>query len=375
MDYKTCSVCGSTMFVAMPGQTTSEDIAAFASQMVQKKTRKTNIGWEEIAREKWIHPGVYCPNGCSYIMFNLGPLNTDAFETKKAQITPEQKQAWQEQSRLDQIEKAKTPWGDMVCAGCERRLSSWADEQQRRCGYCHHPLPVGGAGGAGMERWTVIEPSEGLFRLHIQFGGNIRFWCEFDYSILPIHGSNEVEIELADDADADTIKWFAPLRRGMIHGIEREHEDGRKYIGILIVIGKIYAHEVDTTEYGCEYYGKHFVLGVVKPRAVLVSDNLLRRYERGACSWNDIQVALGGRPDPDTTPTTQTTVEAVEAEYSSRGYDFCHLNKEWGRLKAQMQPGDELWKYELIWSEFKESTGYKLLRDGRVIAKVTTSLR
>lgn len=227
-----------------------------------------------------------------------------------------------------------------------------------------------------MERWTIVEPCEGLFRLHIQFGGNIRFWCEFDYAIWPYsHPNREVDIRLATDADADTIRWFAPLRQGMIHGIEREHEEGREYIGIGIGIFKIYAHEIDTTEYGCKYYGKRFVLDAMKPRAVLVSDNSLRRYNRGTLSWNDVQVALGGRPDPDTTLTTQTTVEAVEAErLSSTGVVFNGLSKEWERLKAQIQPGDELWKFVWDGGELARRQGYKLLRNGRVIARITTMI-
>lgn len=37
-------------------------------------------------------------------------------------------------------ERAKTPWGKMLCPGCEKRLSSWADTKNGQCGYCRRPI-------------------------------------------------------------------------------------------------------------------------------------------------------------------------------------------------------------------------------------------
>lgn len=52
-----CEICGEVIFVAQPGLTTEEDIRRFAnlSNLPDK---------ESIAKEGWLHPGEYCPNGC-----------------------------------------------------------------------------------------------------------------------------------------------------------------------------------------------------------------------------------------------------------------------------------------------------------------------
>ncbi|MEZ4409575.1 MAG: hypothetical protein R3A52_24350 [Polyangiales bacterium] len=34
--------------------------------------RSTRLpGWESIVRDGWIHPGRYCPNGCTMVMMNI----------------------------------------------------------------------------------------------------------------------------------------------------------------------------------------------------------------------------------------------------------------------------------------------------------------
>ncbi len=63
-DKVTCSKCGAPLFYAVPGQTTEQEIIAFA------RTGKSPF-FEQVASDKWIHPGVYCPNGCCFVMVNL----------------------------------------------------------------------------------------------------------------------------------------------------------------------------------------------------------------------------------------------------------------------------------------------------------------
>ncbi|MCA9224617.1 MAG: hypothetical protein KDA47_03365 [Planctomycetales bacterium] len=53
-----CHFCGQELFWAIPGETTPDQIVASARK----------IGDEQIERDRWIHPGVYCPNGCVFVM-------------------------------------------------------------------------------------------------------------------------------------------------------------------------------------------------------------------------------------------------------------------------------------------------------------------
>jgi len=57
-----CRTCGHELFWAIPNQTTREDIVAYGKL----------IGSAEIESDGWIHPGVYCPNGCTFAMHNYG---------------------------------------------------------------------------------------------------------------------------------------------------------------------------------------------------------------------------------------------------------------------------------------------------------------
>lgn len=59
-----CAKCGSRLFRAIPGETTPEEIREFALQ-----SQIDTAG--EIAKSGWIHPGVYCPMGCAFVMANL----------------------------------------------------------------------------------------------------------------------------------------------------------------------------------------------------------------------------------------------------------------------------------------------------------------
>ena len=66
-----CHQCGAPLFTAMPGKTTVEDIRAFAES---SRVR----GRENILRDGWIHPGQYCPNGCTTVLWNVKRHNHDA---------------------------------------------------------------------------------------------------------------------------------------------------------------------------------------------------------------------------------------------------------------------------------------------------------
>jgi len=59
---KNCLDCGAALFWALPGQVSRDDIVEFAKL----------IGNAQIAADGWIHPGVYCPNGCTTRLFNFG---------------------------------------------------------------------------------------------------------------------------------------------------------------------------------------------------------------------------------------------------------------------------------------------------------------
>ena len=59
-----CVKCGSVLFRAIPGKTSAEEITAFAK-------RSTIDPTGEIARTGWIHPGIYCPQGCGFVLLNL----------------------------------------------------------------------------------------------------------------------------------------------------------------------------------------------------------------------------------------------------------------------------------------------------------------
>lgn len=58
-----CPRCGSPVLHAIPGRTTVEEIRAFARL----------AGWEEVARDGWVHPGCYCPRNCFGVMDEYEP--------------------------------------------------------------------------------------------------------------------------------------------------------------------------------------------------------------------------------------------------------------------------------------------------------------
>ena len=66
-----CHHCGGPLFTAKPGETTVEQIREFAMS-------SRLPGREEIARSGWIHPGQYCPHGCTQILWHMKREASDA---------------------------------------------------------------------------------------------------------------------------------------------------------------------------------------------------------------------------------------------------------------------------------------------------------
>lgn len=62
-----CQACGEPQFFALPGKTTREEIIEFGRRCKLKGAR-------EFEASGWIHPGQYCPNGCTFALYNLGSM-------------------------------------------------------------------------------------------------------------------------------------------------------------------------------------------------------------------------------------------------------------------------------------------------------------
>lgn len=65
------------------------------------------------------------------------------------------------------------------------------------------------------------------------------------------------------------------------------------------------------------------------------------------------------------------------ARHPELGRPFGGLNAEWEALKAQMEPGDELWTFlssAESWRRLAGRAGVALLRDGTAIAVITTMM-
>ena len=63
INWDRCKECGQPLFHAIPNMTTKEQIREFA--------QNSNLpNKEEIKRAGWIHPGTYCPNGCTEVLIS-----------------------------------------------------------------------------------------------------------------------------------------------------------------------------------------------------------------------------------------------------------------------------------------------------------------
>ncbi len=65
MGLQNCPKCNSPLFAAIPFETTRQAIVEFAqhSSMLER---------EVVIRGQWIHPGLYCPNGCYRELWDYG---------------------------------------------------------------------------------------------------------------------------------------------------------------------------------------------------------------------------------------------------------------------------------------------------------------
>jgi hypothetical protein len=84
----------------------------------------------------------------------------------------------------------------------------------------------------------------------------------------------------------------------------------------------------------------------------------------------------------------KTTVAEAEAKHTDaddpRGKQspqllkpFGFLNSRWEALKAQMVEGDELWLFRSpseTWRNMAGCAGVALVRDGKIVAKIVTSM-
>ena len=84
----------------------------------------------------------------------------------------------------------------------------------------------------------------------------------------------------------------------------------------------------------------------------------------------------------------KVTVEAVEADnpglpdederkkrYPEAAKPFGFQHAEWQALKAEMQPGDELWTFTSppeTWRSLMGRAGLALMRDGEIVRIITT---
>lgn len=73
----------------------------------------------------------------------------------------------------------------------------------------------------------------------------------------------------------------------------------------------------------------------------------------------------------------KATVPEWEAENLLDGVPFGHCHREWGALKARMEPGDEVW----FWSSDEESwrrmmgwEGMALVRRGEIVDYFLTAI-
>lgn len=58
-----CDVCGKPLFMAIPHKTSREVIRSFLETCTFLKPEER----QQMLEEGWIHPGTYCPNGCTNV--------------------------------------------------------------------------------------------------------------------------------------------------------------------------------------------------------------------------------------------------------------------------------------------------------------------
>ena len=86
--------------------------------------------------------------------------------------------------------------------------------------------------------------------------------------------------------------------------------------------------------------------------------------------------------DPSDLLRKVTVAEAEEAHMvtireSGQEVPFGYVHSQWKRLLSRMQEGDELWEFnsdEQSWKLLAGRAGVALLRDGKIIAEIVTSM-
>lgn len=72
--------------------------------------------------------------------------------------------------------------------------------------------------------------------------------------------------------------------------------------------------------------------------------------------------------------TKKTTYEDAIRENLVNGVEFGGCNDDWERLKAKMQPQDELWYFEPPSRRTMQIRGLALVRNGEIISKVVLAV-
>ena len=72
--------------------------------------------------------------------------------------------------------------------------------------------------------------------------------------------------------------------------------------------------------------------------------------------------------------TERTSYEQAVADNMHDGKPFGHANDDWERLRAKMQPGDELWYFAPPSSKVMQLWGLALVRSGQVVSTVITAV-
>lgn len=72
--------------------------------------------------------------------------------------------------------------------------------------------------------------------------------------------------------------------------------------------------------------------------------------------------------------TKKTTYEEAVSDNLVEGVEFGGCNADWLKLKALIQPGDELWYFEPPSKEYIHIRGLALVRNGEIVERVITAV-
>jgi hypothetical protein len=77
---------------------------------------------------------------------------------------------------------------------------------------------------------------------------------------------------------------------------------------------------------------------------------------------------------PSSYLSRQTSYEDAIRDNMYEGREFGYANDDWERLKAKIQPSDEFWYFEPPSPSALQFWGVALVRDGKIVSTVLTSL-